>query len=70
VRYVSRQWDSATTANRVKPFTTVDLHASYQIDPRVSLYTRLENLFDREYQEVRNFNAPGFSVYAGVKATY
>lgn len=70
VRYVSRQWDSATTANRVKPFTTVDLYGSYEVDPRVSVYTRLENLFDREYQEVRNFNAPGFSVYAGVKATY
>jgi vitamin B12 transporter len=70
VRYVSRQWDSATTSNRVKPFTTVDLRASYDVTPQVALYTRLENLFDKEYQEIRNFNAPGFSAYVGVKVHY
>ena len=30
---------------------------------------RMDNLFDENYEEVPGFGTPGFSVYAGIKAS-
>jgi len=70
LRYVSRQRDSNFNNNYAKPFTTIDAYASYDVSKNVALYTRVENLFDKDYQEVRTYNAPGMSVYVGIKANF
>lgn len=69
-RFVSRQWDTTSGTREVKPYGTVDLTGSYDINPNFTLYSRLENLFDRDYGEVARYNAAGMSAYVGVKANY
>lgn len=73
LRYVANQKDInnsnfSTTNNQ--SFTVVDLNAAYQLAPSYELYSRVENLFDKDYQEVLDYNAPGMSVYVGVRAEY
>lgn len=52
-------------------FFTVDLAASWEISrsPRkIRLFTRVENLFDRDYERVFGFSSPGLSWVSGISA--
>ena len=62
----------STTQDRVTlaSYTLVNLSASYDLKPNVTLYLRGENLLDDDYQEVFGYQAPGVGVYAGLKARF
>lgn len=45
----------------------VNLNAHYKLSKAVSLYGRLENLFDRDYQTVYGYNQPSRGVFVGVR---
>jgi len=44
--------------------------ASYQLQPGVEVYGRVENLLDQHYEEVFGYNTAGISAYAGMRFTY
>ena len=53
------------------PVFTVDLAASWEISRsprRLLLFTRVENLFDRDYERVFGFSSPGLSWVSGISA--
>ncbi len=54
----------------VKSFTTIDLYTNYQINPNVTLYGRLDNLLDKDYQEVFAYGTLGRTVFGGVKGSF
>ena len=62
----------STTQDRITlaSYTLVNLTASYDLKPNVTLYLRGENLLDDDYQEVFGYQAPGVGVYAGLKARF
>ena len=62
----------STTQDRVTlaSYTLVNLTASYDLKPNITLYLRGENLLDDDYQEVFGYQAPGVGVYAGLKARF
>ena len=76
VLYNGKNQDSefifSTTQDRVTlaSYTLVNLTASYDLKPNVTLYLRGENLLDDDYQEVFGYQAPGVGVYAGLKARF
>ncbi|MFN4895484.1 MAG: TonB-dependent receptor plug domain-containing protein [Pseudomonadota bacterium] len=45
----------------------VDLAVSYQLLDSVELFGRVDNLFDKEYQDVLGFGTMGAAAYAGVR---
>lgn len=45
----------------------VDLAASYQLSQRFELFARVDNLFDKEYQEVLGYGTLGAAAYGGIK---
>jgi vitamin B12 transporter len=45
----------------------VDLAVSYKLSESVELISRVDNLFDQEYQEVLGFGTMGAAAYAGLK---
>jgi vitamin B12 transporter len=47
----------------------VDFNASYRLYKDVSLFTRIENLFDKEYEEVYGYGTMGAAAYGGVSVT-
>lgn len=69
-RYISRQWDTSSGDRVVKPYTAVDVTASYDLTNLVSVYGRVENLLDKSYQEAARYSAPGRSVFGGLRARY
>lgn len=53
------------------PVFTADLAASWEISRsprRLLLFTRVENLFDRDYERVFGFSSPGLSWVSGISA--
>ena len=52
-----------------KPYTTVNLAANYQVDAHVSMFGRVDNLFNYQYQNPYGFDRPGIGIYGGVRVT-
>ncbi len=48
--------------------TVIDVAASYRLTPMWSLFGRIENLTDQDYQSPDGFLRPRIGAYAGIKA--
>jgi len=51
-------------------YTVVDLTANYDFGTRLALFGRINNAFDRDYQEPVGFLKPGFGLVVGLRATF
>jgi vitamin B12 transporter len=51
-------------------YATMNLTANYEWDRRLTLFGRVTNLFDKQYQDPEGFLAPGVGVFAGAKASF
>ncbi|MBV9343714.1 MAG: TonB-dependent receptor [Gammaproteobacteria bacterium] len=54
---------------RAPGYTTVNVAGRCTLSPRVSVLARLDNLFDRRYQNPVGFLHPGFGAFAGLEVT-
>jgi vitamin B12 transporter len=75
VIYVGQRYDdnfSYYPAQRIElgGYTLVNLSASYNITNMVELYGRVDNLFNKYYEEVYGYGTPGLSGYAGVRLNF
>lgn len=48
-------------------YTTVNLAGTFDINSTLSVFARLDNLFDRHYQDPVGFLQPAFGAFAGIK---
>lgn len=51
-------------------FALLNLAASYRYNDRISVYGRIENLLDDNYEEVLGFQNTGIGAYAGVRLNF
>jgi len=67
-----RQDEDFTTYQNITlaGYTLVNLYASYAVYKNVTVFGRLENLFDEQYEEVLGYGTPGRAGYGGVKVTF
>lgn len=54
----------------LKSYYLARLGGSYQIHDNAQWYWRIENVFDRNYEEIKNFNTPGTAFYTGVRLVF
>jgi vitamin B12 transporter len=47
----------------------VNLAGNYAVDEHVSVFGRVDNLFDNHYQDPSGFLRPGIGVFGGVRVT-
>ena len=50
----------------IEDYAVVNLAAEYEINPRLSVLGRIDNLTDEQYSEVFGFPALGRAAYGGV----
>ena len=55
---------------KIKQFTLVGLRTDYLVSQNFSIFGRIENLFNKHYQEVRGYGEPGINAYGGVRAKF
>ncbi len=48
----------------------VDLTGSYALTEQLTLYARVDNLFDEQYQQIVGYGTPGISAYGGLRAAF
>ena len=70
VIHVGRRYDDAANAEKLAPYTRVDLAASYDVTDHVQVFGRIENLFDEDYEEARGFGVAGRYAFAGLKLSF
>lgn len=69
VRHNGAETDGAF-GDDVEAWTRVDLSASYPLRQALTVYGRVENLFDADYQQVSGFGTPGISAYGGIRLSF
>jgi vitamin B12 transporter len=52
------------------PYFVVNLAADYDLGKGVTLFARIDNLFDRRYENPTGFQRPGFGVFAGMRVNF
>ncbi|MBV9330971.1 MAG: TonB-dependent receptor [Alphaproteobacteria bacterium] len=65
--YVGRRFDDAGATVPLSSFALIDLTGSYALGERAELFARVENLFDRHYEPVFGYGAPGRTAFAGIR---
>jgi vitamin B12 transporter len=55
---------------RNEGYVLVDLRASYPVTKAVSLYGRIENLFNEQYETIFQYGTPRRAAYAGVRLNF
>lgn len=69
VLHVSER-DDGTANETLDSYTLVNLASSYQVTNTIKLFGRIQNLLDKEYEEVAGYGTAGVSAYAGLKVTF
>lgn len=70
VRWSGKSYDNVTNSRRLDAYTLVDLRTELAVRDNVSLFARVENLFDEDYQTIYRYGTLGRSIYAGVRARF
>jgi vitamin B12 transporter len=75
VLYVGSWVDGNRDFTNIEPlnaasFTTVNLAANFDLNEHWSVYGRINNLFDRKYEDPIGFLQPTIGAYAGIKAKF
>jgi vitamin B12 transporter len=53
-----------------KNYTLVNFNSSYAINQTLTAFANIENLLNEKYETVTNFNQPGRSIFAGIRASF
>ena len=61
---------SNSPSTQMGSFGVVNVSATYDVTKQWQIFGRVDNLFDKDYEEVLFFGTPTRSVFAGVKFTY
>ncbi|WP_447599356.1 TonB-dependent receptor [Nitrospira sp. Nam80] len=69
-RYVGQRFNDAAATQSPPGFDVWNLSATYDINKQVQGYLRVDNLFDRRYEEILYFGTPGRSIFGGVRVNF
>lgn len=70
VRYVGSRFSTTGNQRPLPDFYLFNVSASFQMTDNVQIYTRVENLADRKYEEVLFYGTPGRSVWGGIRVNF
>jgi len=67
IQYVSSRADFG---GRVGAYALVGMAATYDVIKHVQVYAKIDNLLDRDYEEINGYGTYGRSVYGGAKVSF
>lgn len=70
LRWSGKTYDNAANTRRLAPYTLVDLRAEFALAPQLTLFGRVENLFDKAYETTYKYGTLGRSVYVGLRGRF
>ncbi|MEM8867991.1 MAG: TonB-dependent receptor, partial [Verrucomicrobiota bacterium] len=70
VNYVGTQKDMRFSTNEQPDYATINLSGQYAFSEQFTIWCRLNNILDKDYEEIAGFNTPGFNATAGVRISF
>ncbi len=68
--YTGERFADPLNNQKLKSYSFFNLSANYFFNPKLKFYLKVENLFNTNYEEVKDYGTPDSSVYAGIKFSY
>ncbi|MEJ0096931.1 MAG: TonB-dependent receptor [Bauldia sp.] len=68
--FVGTRYNDTAATLLLPAYTRVDLSTSYRLNDSVTVFGRIENLFNARYTDPYGYNTAGFSVYAGLTLSH
>lgn len=68
--YVGSRWDDDANTKKLKQYAKVDFTITYKLTGNFQIFAKAENLFDKDYMQIRGYKMPKASFYGGVKLTF
>ncbi len=68
--HVGASFEDAANRQRLEGYVLADVRVALRLVDGISLYGRIENLFDAGYETALRFGQPGRAGFVGVRATY
>ncbi len=64
--FVGERFDNFVSRD-LSSYSLVNLAGSYRLTKSMTLFVRIDNLFDEDYEEAGSYGTPGISVFGGIK---
>ena len=61
------RYNDAANTQELGGYATVNLRADYRLEKDLSLFARVGNLFDKDYELKRDYETPGRTVFVGIR---
>lgn len=66
--FVEKRFDSSVK-RYLASYSVANLAMNYKLSKATTFFTRIENLFDSDYEEAGSYGTPGLSVYGGLRVS-
>jgi vitamin B12 transporter len=70
ISYVGHRYSDTSGTQLLKPYILSNLALNYKLRDNLEIFSRLENILDEKYEEVKGYQTPKFSAYAGLKISF
>ena len=70
IDYNSKQLNRTTDPVIVDDFVLVNIASAYKLTRQIELFGRVDNLFDKNYEEVPGYRATGIGFFAGIRGRF
>jgi vitamin B12 transporter len=67
VNYVGKRFDLRNDATQLPDYATLNAGLRYAVSEDVTVSLDLNNILDKDYQEIRGFNSSGFNLQVGLR---
>jgi vitamin B12 transporter len=67
--FVSKRFDSAVD-QYLGSYSLFNLRGSYAVLRHLKVFAKIDNLFDKDYEEAGGFGAPGIAAYGGIQIQF
>lgn len=64
--FVGRRFDSSIKKD-LSSYSVTNISLNYKLTKAVTIFSRIENLFDTDYEEAGTYGTPKFSAYGGIR---
>ncbi|MBU2541168.1 MAG: TonB-dependent receptor [Candidatus Omnitrophica bacterium] len=68
--YKTKRFSNASNTTFLKAYFIMNMNLSYKINDFAQILFETKNIFDRTYQEERDYSMPGRAFYSGFKLTF
>jgi len=68
--YTGERYNDVNNQEKLKSYSLINLSAEYKLNKYLKLFGRINNFFNSDYEEVKNYGTPNYSFYTGIKFSY